>query len=892
MKEKIVGSLILFLLAVNWAAAQIDPSRIDIKLLEHEIKILVDSTRKAHQLSPLFNDSILYVASNHHANYLVNKGELSHEEKEFKQWYSPQDRANYFGAPPTYFVGENLVYTPYNALVKVKGKTFQTDTYKEIARCLVYSWINSKGHFKNMITPEYQITGLAIGVDPKTNRIYACQKFAKVLYQYAFEENEQFFPYSKIDSDSLNRIHAQFPDEIVYPHGLKANKLEKCEECRDLWANYPPLSVRFQNNYFILRIEDAEFVQRLIENRNDGFAVEIVPFEPFVCGNPAYMGEPSRRNGKKRTSGTVLAPVYRDDLVKGLKKRKSKKGVNFVSHLLKADSISFFQRFGTYSLVRFDAKYFEIKLGKLPKEFQQTAWNHNLVFIRDRQICHFVYLTNYPGEIDPEFLDTKYYPPVPVDNYEFELEYFRDTVDLFFAPGATTASGKELDRLLKKYTESHVTIQKVDLDARSSVEGKASENEKLHVKRGEAILKQMEGLLSREADVQSRSSVAWDHFYAQVTGHPKWGFLAKLSREEVTNYLNDPKNERPLEILAQERVVRVVIHGVREVNRYNATYYINRDIKSLVFKDDQKRILCRDMDRLRRLYQQAYYLTSIDTLSEKEFLAIKIPPFTGGVSHELEHDLVFYRYHLLKDKVSAEELSQLKAKAESLFKKCGAAEHLSSEFQYLTANWMIEKLKSKRGSLTPDNDLIQKVFNRLGILLEWNQNDPDFVADIAKANLNVVNLLIESVDPALVFEYRDVVNNSLIHLVEYYRKNDQMDADRTLKMSRFLCYFQNVPLAVQLCQKHLDNDEVLKLYLVLSYVHSSYLSPMDELIFEKDFHALLMEARDRLPANEWCSLFFGEEGIPFQVMDKIELREAFCATCPNRIHELTFGNGK
>ena len=48
---------------------------------------------------------------------------------------------------------------------------------------------------------------------------------------------------------------------------------------------------------------------------------------------------------------------------------------------------------------------------------------------------------------------------------------------------------------------------------------------------------------------------------------------------------------------------------------------------------------------------------------------------------------------------------------------------------------MIENLKLKRGSLTPDNEMIQKVFDRLGILMEWNKSNPEFVADIAKAIL-------------------------------------------------------------------------------------------------------------------------------------------------------------
>jgi hypothetical protein len=70
------GLSVLFLFGLmNFSSAQIDIAKIDRKLLEHEIKILVDSTRKAHKLSPLFNDSILYVASSHHSNYLVNKGD-------------------------------------------------------------------------------------------------------------------------------------------------------------------------------------------------------------------------------------------------------------------------------------------------------------------------------------------------------------------------------------------------------------------------------------------------------------------------------------------------------------------------------------------------------------------------------------------------------------------------------------------------------------------------------------------------------------------------------------------------------------------------------------------------------------------------------------------------
>ena len=106
------------------------------------------------------------------------------------------------------------------------------------------------------------------------------------------------------------------------------------------------MSVSVKNNNFILRVEDADFVKEIIQNKHDGFAVEIVPFDAYACGNPAYENEPSRRNGLKRTTGNILMPVYRDDLIKGYKKRTKVKNLNFVKYLFTADSVSFLNALG------------------------------------------------------------------------------------------------------------------------------------------------------------------------------------------------------------------------------------------------------------------------------------------------------------------------------------------------------------------------------------------------------------------------------------------------------------------------------------------------------------------------------------------------------------------
>ncbi|NRA12373.1 MAG: hypothetical protein HRT57_10500 [Crocinitomicaceae bacterium] len=134
------------------------------------------------------------------------KSKLTHEEVENKACLSPQDRANFYGAPNSYYVGENVVYASYNASVRVKGRTFERSTYKKMARCLVYSWIKSRGHFKNMINPDYQVTGLSIGIDTTQNVIYSCKKFARVMYAYSFDENPEMFPYAEVNRDSVNAL--------------------------------------------------------------------------------------------------------------------------------------------------------------------------------------------------------------------------------------------------------------------------------------------------------------------------------------------------------------------------------------------------------------------------------------------------------------------------------------------------------------------------------------------------------------------------------------------------------------------------------------------------------------------------------------------------------------
>lgn len=146
--------------------------------LEQLVKEKIDSIRIKHKRSALTMDPILYQAAKQHSLYIKKTGKLSHTEAGDKSLKTPQDRVNHFGAT-NLLAGENILWTDYNInLTSNRGKKFNGRNLNELANAIVTLWIESPDHYKNMLTKEYTLTGIAVEFDTKTNRVYATQVFA------------------------------------------------------------------------------------------------------------------------------------------------------------------------------------------------------------------------------------------------------------------------------------------------------------------------------------------------------------------------------------------------------------------------------------------------------------------------------------------------------------------------------------------------------------------------------------------------------------------------------------------------------------------------------------------------------------------------------------------
>jgi hypothetical protein len=105
---------------------------------------------------------------------------------------------------------------------------------------MVKGWVNSPGHYKNIITPEYQITGLAISRHPASGNIIAVQKFAKVLWKYTFSENKRMFIYStdtvpRYETQRKPLSRAENPEKLPWKlQPLDYKQTKSCEKCEAL----------------------------------------------------------------------------------------------------------------------------------------------------------------------------------------------------------------------------------------------------------------------------------------------------------------------------------------------------------------------------------------------------------------------------------------------------------------------------------------------------------------------------------------------------------------------------------------------------------------------------------------------------------------------------------
>jgi hypothetical protein len=201
MKFLAVPCLLFFIVSTSFAQnipkdAAIDFSHFDFALMDHFVKIRIDSVRRAHKLHPLLNDSLLYLAAQDQSVYLETRKEIGHMQPGKKK-ANPMSRAQYYGAMYP-MIGENVVRIfAFDRMTDNRNskKYVTVQTYGEAAVQMAEGWVHSPPHYKNMLTPEFDITGVSVRFNAKDNTLTGVQVFGQAPENYVPRKSCSLFPY-------------------------------------------------------------------------------------------------------------------------------------------------------------------------------------------------------------------------------------------------------------------------------------------------------------------------------------------------------------------------------------------------------------------------------------------------------------------------------------------------------------------------------------------------------------------------------------------------------------------------------------------------------------------------------------------------------------------------
>lgn len=834
------------------------------KYLEHLVKIKIDEVRTQHGLKPLYNDSILFVAAKFHAGYLFEKGELSHTEPENKKMETPQKRAEAFGAV-NYLVGENVIFTLVNIPMRnKKNKTYINRTYLETANDMVTSWVNSPGHYKNIITADYNATGLAVWKDPKTGRIYGVQKFAKILFKYSFEESKTFFDYSQFVP--IKPIHSfdgisnkSHPGKHAYKlKGIKDSA--KCKRCfaADTLFRFGMTRIKYKGDNIYLESDDLNPIFDLLKKRKDGFAAEIVNYTPFDCGNPEYYTIPSRRNKQCLFNGKLLKPIYRKKALRGFKGGGGKRKT--IAKKLKEGKLK--------------NKYL-LKLGKIPKN-QSDYFEVNLVMIQKKRVCKVMHFSSVCGDTLERFYELPFYHDTLSNVSEIQSDYRNFEFSVPFQKNKVDFKLSDVKPIMDSVMSENFIADTIQIKAFSSVEGSTEINKQLQEKRAQNLATAICSNQKRKVVRVITAEENWNLFNEQIAKNKELEVYKTKNKTEIKKELEDTLKQKKYEkYLQPQRFAKVRVHAREPISDKNIASYLSTKIRR-IDRDISSCIQKRKTDSL------VVLLDSITFMMEVAYNKIKqnVLPVSFFDKFDINEGKEYNNYNetRLKYKLQLLGLQENdKAWVKDIYTELVTLYNSEARNFFINYNML---------------NLIQRYGKDLDIKIDDAQKN-NYVSELKTyAETDEEKILAEKIGLNFWFEIARVPITELPETrqepclqallgIHNYFSFKELSMDDRNKLGEFYLYHSMVNWVVDLLEPEFiqrkNNPEGLK--TLAKTLYQNYEETQDEAYYE-----FLKQVYDIIGKENWCPMFVGPCNISFQAFDYEAFRNYYCERCSDYLN--------
>ena len=152
--------------------------------MNQQIHKKINSIRSNSNSGELDKSEVAINASQKHAKYLSKQRKITHYQKNTKN-KKVTDRIDNYTDKFIYAAGENIaqsyIFKP-SFYINNKGHrvTSSDSTYEDLAETIVEIWVNSLPHYKNIIKPEYELSGISSIILPDQLKVIVVQVFIKL----------------------------------------------------------------------------------------------------------------------------------------------------------------------------------------------------------------------------------------------------------------------------------------------------------------------------------------------------------------------------------------------------------------------------------------------------------------------------------------------------------------------------------------------------------------------------------------------------------------------------------------------------------------------------------------------------------------------------------------
>jgi uncharacterized protein YkwD len=539
----------------------------DFMLIARLYSAKLDALRKEKNCTTLPADATLQKAAKDQAAYMLQIHTITHSQKT-KEKADPRQRVLFYGGTNDQ-VGENCImiylYKPMH--VKYSKTVLTVHTSEEAAEALFLGWKNSPGHFKNMVTPEYDVQGIDFAWNADSSALYATQVFSA----------KPFVPLKGAESpaDAFK----------ILPAAPTACACFETEDGKKIKGRF---EVSIQNGLATFRSEDLPLLKRFFSNPKDAIYFDLVLREQFTCEKNNLL------HGSPLFDGTMLPPILISEI---LKQNQAKDGKNLFTQIPIA----------------------------VPDCFKGKQINDNYGIIKNGYGCTYLwhhYIPSEPLEILTLYPKWLYEKGVVIQPDTFKGQL---TFSLPFERGKTVLSARYQEEIKNKIRIYDPYIRNVEIRTYSSVEGNTDLNIRLQEKRAEEIGKLLKTICSQKPAVSIQSKENWEDFNRQVE-KTRFGFLAKLPHDSVKARLRNRTFLDSVDYLLQStRLAHIVIDIEAVVDNNSSAYLILASYKKAIRTGDSLRAFRCQQKLLESAFNYSFNKTDIaliDVPYARKFLPV------------------------------------------------------------------------------------------------------------------------------------------------------------------------------------------------------------------------------------------------------------------------------